>query len=481
MNSIDPAKSIQLTILHFNDVYEIMPVSGGTLGGLARVATLAQQLRAANPNTLVTFGGDLYGPAGLAGAVVDGERLDGKQTVAVMNKLGVDYMTFGDHELNTIDRAQFTKRLAESRFKILASNIFAPDGSPFAGGTTSVLTHDCFVITNAQGVRLRVGLFGLCKPIRLAQVAHHYVDSMTAAAAQVAALRNEVDLLIALTHQPVADDQALVARFPQIDLVLGGDDHQQLRVVTGAGLAPIYKADSNARSVYILDLWVDPTSTAIEIRDRVQPITAALPDDPITRQESRYWIEAAFANFRAAGWEPTAVVTQAQSALDGFESAVRSQRTPFTDLITGGMQAAAPGTALAIICSWAVRLDDCIPAGGTITEYDILRTFAYGRSPVYAVQTPGSLLVELLDFGRRKVGSGSYLLTTPNVAWTPAGWTIDDELLDQQQPYLVAMADDLLHDYLFYINEARAKEVTVVGTYSDIAQALIAQLQASSI
>jgi len=480
VSSFDPEGRIHLTILHFNDVYEITPVSGGALGGLARVAALRQQLLAANPNTLVTFGGDLYGPAGLAAAVVEGERLDGKQTVAVMNALGVDYMTLGDHELNTITSAQFLARLAETRFTIVSSNICAPDGRPFAAAASTVLEHDCFVVTNAQGKQMRVGIFGLTKPIRLPQVAHTYVDPLVAAADQVAALRDEVDLLIALTHQPLADDQALVQRFPQIDLVLGGDDHAQMRVVTGPGLAPIYKADSNARSVCIIDLWVDPTTGALRIADRVQPITATLPNEPITLAEIARWVDAGFATFRAEGWEPSAVVAHASTALDGFETAVRSHRTAFTDLITAGMQKAAPATELAIICSWAVRLDDCIPAGGTITQYDILRTFSYGCSPVYAVQTPGSLLAEILDFGQRKIGSGSYLLTTANVAWLDGGWQIDGIALNDQRPYLVAMADDLLHDYLFYINEARAPEVRVVGTYCDIGQAFIAQLQDSS-
>ena len=136
-----------------------------------------------------------------------------------------------------------------------------------------------------------------------------------------------------------------------------------------------------------------------------------------------------------------------------------------------------PGAALAIVCSWAIRLDDLLPAGGSITRYDIWRTFSYGLSPVYAVETPSSLLAEILDFGRGKVGSGSYLLTTPNVSWNGDGWQIDGAALDRERSYLVAMADDLLNDYLFYINKARAGEVRCLGEYGDIGQALVAELQ----
>ena len=471
------AASVHLTLLHFNDVYEIIPVSGGRLGGLARVAALRKTLAQANPNTRLFFGGDLYNPSGLGGAVVDGERLDGRQAVAVMNRVGVDYMTFGDHEINTINDAQFAQRLAETNFPVISSNLFAPNGAPFASGQTKVAQNEIFTATNARGDALRVGVFGLTKLIRLPQMAFSYLDWREAAAQQVALLENQVDLLIALTHLPQADDEWLAAHFPAIHLILGGDEHQHLKVAGAAGRAPIYKADSNARSVYILDLFYDTATGGLQIVDHLQPITDSLPDDPETLAETEFWVERAFATFRAAGWEPTEVVSSAPTDLDGFEAAVRSHPTAYTELITQAMRNAVPGAELAIVCSWAIRLDDLLPAGGPITRYDIWRTFSYGLSPVYGVETPGTLLAEILNFGRGKVGSGSYLLTTPNVTWTGDGWQIDGAALDGERSYLVAMADDLLNDYLFYINKARAGEVRCLGEYGDIGQALVAQLQ----
>lgn len=472
-----PPTAVHLTLLHFNDVYEIIPVSGGRLGGLARVAGLRKRLAQANPNTRLFFGGDLYNPSGLGAAVVDGERLDGKQAVAVMNRVGVDYMTFGDHEINTINDAQFAQRLAETEFSVLSSNLFAPDGAAFASGQTRVKPNAIFTVSNPQGEEMRVGLFGLTKAIRLPQMAFAYADWQTAAAEQVALLQGQVDMLIALTHLPQADDEWLAAHFPAVHLILGGDEHQHLKVEGEQGRAPIYKADSNARSIYILDLFYETATGALEIDDQLLPITDALPDDPETLAETQFWVERAFATFRAAGWEPTEVVGRAPVDLDGFEAAVRSHPTTYTDLITQAMRKAVPGAELAIVCSWAIRLDDLLPAGGPITRYDIWRTFSYGLSPVYGVETPGSLLAEILDFGRGKVGSGSYLLKTPNVAWDGAGWQIDGAALDRERSYLVAMADDLLNDYLFYINKERAGEVICTGEFGDIGQALVAELQ----
>src|SRR5438552_351640 len=88
------------TILHFNDVYEITPVEGGKAGGLARVARYRAELKAKDPSLLTTLGGDYVSPSALGSARIDGEPLRGKQMVAVLNRVGVDWATFGNHEFD---------------------------------------------------------------------------------------------------------------------------------------------------------------------------------------------------------------------------------------------------------------------------------------------------------------------------------------------------------------------------------------------
>ena len=55
----------QWTFLHMNDVYEMIPLSGGRKGGLARVATIRQLLRRENPNTITVMSGDVVSPSAL--------------------------------------------------------------------------------------------------------------------------------------------------------------------------------------------------------------------------------------------------------------------------------------------------------------------------------------------------------------------------------------------------------------------------------
>ncbi|MCR4290832.1 MAG: metallophosphoesterase [Candidatus Scalindua sp.] len=96
-------------MLHLNDVYEIDLVSGGTQGGLARVATLKKQLLNKNQNTYAIMAGDLFSPSALGTAPYKGGRLDGRQMVATMNKLGLGYITFGNHEFD-LNRDSFYSR-----------------------------------------------------------------------------------------------------------------------------------------------------------------------------------------------------------------------------------------------------------------------------------------------------------------------------------------------------------------------------------
>ncbi|MEM8602060.1 MAG: metallophosphoesterase, partial [Bacteroidota bacterium] len=113
---------VHVTILQVSDVQEIVPAEGGKTGGLARVAGLLRELEAANPNTFVMVPGDFYSPSAIGTSKVDGVRLNGQQMVAVFNAIGVDYVTFGNHEFD-LSRDDFYRRLDETGYNIVSSNV----------------------------------------------------------------------------------------------------------------------------------------------------------------------------------------------------------------------------------------------------------------------------------------------------------------------------------------------------------------------
>lgn len=456
---------VHLTILHLNDIYEITPVGGGTVGGLARVATLRDQLAAANPNTLVLFAGDLYTPSGLSSAIVDGTPLDGEQAVAVMNTVGVDYMTFGDHEFHVSSEDEFYQRLSATTFPLLSSNIRDGDGAAFPGVTDNTI----FTVTNEAGQAVQVGIFGITEELGDTPVTHTYLDPMEAAAEQTTMLRDKVDILIALTHFHVPEDEALAQAYPNIDLILGGDDHEHMAVETGTDSAPIYKSDSNARNVYVVDLFYDTATAALTIEAHLQPITDELADDPETQAVIDTWQAVAFDAFREAGLAPDELVAQAPFDLDGFATSIRNHPTDLTNLIVAGMRNVATDTQAAFFYSGNLRLDDLIPAGGDILQYDLIRAFPTDFT-VVAAEAPGQFLIDNFDYGFSAQGSGGYILTSDNVTAAADGsWLLDGEPIDPTATYKIAITDNLVDKGVVVQEE--------VGTLRSI---LTQQLQAAS-
>src|SRR5262249_37031074 len=84
------AQNGQLTVLHFNDFYELTPKNG--VGGAAELMTLIERERAAHTNTLTVLGGDFLSPSVMSGIT------KGAQMVDVLNAMGVDMVVFGNHE-----------------------------------------------------------------------------------------------------------------------------------------------------------------------------------------------------------------------------------------------------------------------------------------------------------------------------------------------------------------------------------------------
>jgi 2',3'-cyclic-nucleotide 2'-phosphodiesterase (5'-nucleotidase family) len=126
--------TVNVTFLHLNDVYEIAPLEGGKVGGMARVATVRKELLAQNPNTITLLAGDFLNPSLIGTFKHEGKSIKGKQMVEVMDAIGMDWVGLGNHEFD-VDEAELVERINLSKFNWLASNAFhnTPNGvEPFA-------------------------------------------------------------------------------------------------------------------------------------------------------------------------------------------------------------------------------------------------------------------------------------------------------------------------------------------------------------
>jgi len=450
---------VRLTILHINDVYEITPVEGGRTGGLARVATLRDQLRAANPNLLFTLGGDFYSPSALGTAVVDGERLGGRQMVAVLNAAGLDLAVFGNHEFD-IRAAEFASRMAESRFGYLGTNVTDSLGRGFPGSAR----HRIYRYRNPAGQELRVGVIGSVIPDN--QVAWvRYQPWLEAMRDEARLLRDSVDVLVGLTHLLLSQDVRLADELPELDLILGGHEHENWMLRRGGDLTPIVKADANVRSVAVVDLAWDPATRRLRVEPRIVGIGDTIPDQPAVAEEVRRWTGIGYAGFRAIGFEPDRVVTTTTEPLEGRDAISRNQPANLSSLIAAAFFAEAGNADLALFNTGSIRVDDLIPAG-PIREYDLIRILPFGGNAVVASLT-GALLRRVLDQGVANRGTGGYLAHHRVRAAPDGGWLINEQPLDESRTYRVALTDFLVSgrerglDYLSLQNPELRMERTL--------------------
>ena len=465
---------VTATILQLNDVYEITPVEGGRTGGLARVAALRRHLLEEDDDVLTVIAGDFFSPSALGTARVEGERLNGKQMVAVLNALGLDLATFGNHEFDLSEEA-FLQRLAESRFPYVTSNVTNAQGAPFP----NTLPRYVWTVEDG-GASATVAFVG----VTLASNPKPYVryaDPLTSLRAAADALADSADALVGLTHLALEDDMTAAATIPALDLVLGGHEHENVEVYRGPDFTPVLKADANARSVYVHRLRLHTLSGLVEVRSELVPITEAWAQEPAVAAEVRRWVDLAYAGFAESGFAPAELVATTTEPLDGREASVRNRATALTDLIAEAYrrEAAAHGTVdLALYNGGSIRIDDVLPPG-PVTQYDVIRVLPFGGN-VLTVEMRGATLDSVLTQGVANRGTGGYLQAAGVTRTDGGAWQVGGQPLDPGRTYRVAISDFLVtgrESGLAYLNAETNPNVRVVGTHRDVRQAVIEELR----
>jgi 5'-nucleotidase len=453
------------TILHLNDVYEITPGDAGRAGGLARVGGFRARLKAQDPTLLTTLGGDFVSPSALGTARVNGEQLRGRQMVAVLNIVGIDWATFGNHEFD-LPEAALRARLAEARFQMVSSNVTDASGALFPKTVRSAV-----VPIKTPGGVVRVGLIGLTIDTNK-QPWVRYAPPIDAAESAIAEIKGKYDVLVALTHLSLAEDQQLAEQVPDIDLILGGHEHENWIVERGLHFTPIIKADANAHSLAVITVRVPavprrPGKNAARpiISARLQHVDPSIKEGPRTAAEVKKWVDLGFQAFRAQGFDPFNVVATIDEPLYGRESAVRNGPTDLTEIIVEGMRRDA-GTETAVFNSGSIRIDDTVPPG-PVTQYDVIRILPFGGKTLKVTFT-GALLKKVLEIGEQNRGTGGYLQT----AGIPA-------TIDPAAHYTLAITEFLLtggEQNLAFLTRQNP-EVTDITEFRDVRLALIDELK----
>lgn len=463
------AKKVDFTFVQINDVYEIAPINGGEHGGLARVQTLVNQLKQKNKHTYTLLAGDFISPSAIGTAKIDGKRLHGEQIVNVFNEMHLDYATLGNHEFD-LGKSVLVERLNEMTFKMVSSNVLEKTtNKPFK----NTIVSDILTI---EGVK--VGIAGLILPTPKKDFLE-ITPPLKEAEYIIKELKKQgAEILVFITHQSFVDDEYLAKTYPDIDLIIGGHEHENIYVRRGSNLTPIAKADANARSAYIHNLSYDTQDKSLSINSLLQPIDSRIPEDPRIKSVVDSWINKAFNAFRSDGFNPNRIITHTKDTLDGLEANVRNQSTLLTKLIENSAYHAYPDAELSLVNSGSIRIDDAIPAG-PISEYDVIRILPFGGN-YEQFDIPGDILERALDVGLQNKGTGGFLLHA-NVHYINNKWHINGKKIDPKHSYktvsptfLLARGDKNLE---FLVNNDRIRKLSTAP--ADVRKALIAELKAT--
>ena len=422
---------VEFIILQMNDVYEIAPVEGGKAGGMARVATLRNRLLEENPHVITTLSGDFVSPSLIGTLTYQGEKIAGKQMVEVMNALGVDYVVPGNHEYD-IKEDEHLKRIAESDFQWITTNCFHKVDGKIVPWEQNGKPFPDHVMYSIDGVD--IAFFGSTVPFNKKEYVS-YTDKYESVKATYEKLKDEAEVFIGITHLEEDMDDSLATYFvPELDLILGGHDHVNMKHQYGDVI--MTKADANAKTVYVHRVSYNKATGKTTIQSELVSIDETIAEDPTVKKVVDKWVNISNESMANMGYQPDEIVMVTKDTLDGRESSIRYKPTNYPIMTAESFLFVAPEADLAIFNSGSIRLDDILT--GTITEYDILRSFPFGGG-ISLVDLKGDVVERVLETGTiTNVGIGGYLQLA-NAEKRNDGWYIKGEKLSASKTYKMAL------------------------------------------
>ncbi|XP_033113355.1 uncharacterized protein LOC117113950 [Anneissia japonica] len=336
------AKRQEITILHFNDVYNITQRHVEPVGGAARFATMIRRYMDLHP--LVFFSGDALNPS------IMSSLLRGTQMIPILNAMHVKAAVYGNHDFDFgIDELQdFVK---ETDFPWLLSNVIDDfTGCPLADGVVSEILH-------WRGTK--IGIMGLVEEewlVTLATIDREnltYIDFVTKGKELAKELKEQgAEFIIALTHMRMPNDIRLAEEVDSIDLILGGHDHDyEVKLVNNKY---IVKSGTEFRHMTKINI------SFYELPD-VRVTTDAITIDSSVEEDPE--VKSIVGSFqRQMTQELETSLGHIEVELDGRFSSIRNQETNLGNFVADIMLEAM-NADIALINSGTFRSDTLHPEG----------------------------------------------------------------------------------------------------------------------
>ena len=355
--------NVAITFAHTNDMHGRIVESSDVIG-FPKIYSAVQQLKAANPNTLLIDAGDTF--HGLPVVNID----KGETAVKLMNELGYTYMTTGNHDYNYgFDRLIELSKMA--KFKILAANVYKDGERVFPA----------YDVRDMGGVR--VAFFGLATPETAYKADPKGIEGVTfgdpivEAKLIAAELAGKYDVLVCISHIGIDDSSdptsITIAKFvPQIDVIIDGHSHSTLEDIEKKNTTDtlITSTGSYGAGLGVVDIVISPDRKVVSKTARTitpknspdlkgDPAIAKALDDLVKAQEAVL----------------SQVVGRTEIKLEGTREIVRTQQSNLGTLIANSMLYAT-GADFALMNGGGIR--DSIPVGN-ITMKQIYTVQPFGN------------------------------------------------------------------------------------------------------
>lgn len=372
-----------ISIVHVNDTHGRIEENekNGELG-FAKLKTYFDN-RNSNNNALLLNAGDVV--HGTTFATIS----RGESVIDVMNQMGFDAMTAGNHDFN-----YGYQRLVElnnrANFPIFAANVTNQDGNNIIDSNS---------IIDVDGVK--VGIFGLAteetktKSSPANTEGLTFANSIETAQNEVNNLRNQgAQIIICLSHlgedKESKETSTMIAENVEgIDLIIDGHSHTELQ--NGRYVGNTLIAQAKAHGYFIGDVTL-----LLDKDNKIVAKSASLK--PYARMKHLYANKETLAQIEAVSNENKKVldqnVGQTSVDLEGARDMVRTRETNLGNYITDAM-IKATGADVAITNGGGIR--DSISAGN-ITKGDVLTVFPFTNFAV-TLEVPGSVIKEALEHG----------------------------------------------------------------------------------
>jgi len=373
------APDTDLLIYHFNDSHARVEEGRYAGMGFAKMASLIDQEKEQGKEVLVLDAGDSFHGQTIATLV------EGASIARIMNILGVDAMTAGNHDFN-YGQERLLELDQETDYPILSANILK-DGKPF-------LTP--YVIEDING--LKIAIFGLTTPETLYKThpdnveGLEFADPVEIAADLVPKLRKQAHIVIALSHlgldESSTDTSRKLAEMVEgIDLIVDGHSHTELPEGMMVGNTLIVQAGEHDKNLGRVEL---------SISDGVVSMSASLiPKDEAADIEPSAAVTAVIDEVNAEINAVTSeVVGESEVFLLGERGDVRTGETNLGDLITDAVLEAT-GADVVITNGGGIRAS--IEAG-PVTVGDIITVLPFGNY-VVTKEISGADILAALEHG----------------------------------------------------------------------------------